>query len=113
VADSSSGISQAIRGIIHQQLASGRSAGQIRAYFVSKYGTWILLAPPSSGIGALAWLGPPLLAAGGLALLVTLVADWRRRGRKKTGAAKSEYLERVRTEMAEQLGRPHNVDENA
>jgi cytochrome c-type biogenesis protein CcmH len=112
VADSSSGISQAMRGIIRQQLASGHSAGQIKAYFVSKYGTWILLAPPSSGIGALAWLAPPLLAVGGLAVLVTLVADWRKRGRKKRGAAKSEYLERVRMELAAEWVRPHDADGN-
>jgi cytochrome c-type biogenesis protein CcmH len=102
VADSSAGISKAMRAIIRQRLLQGESAGEIKAYFVSKYGAWILLAPPSSGIGAVAWLAPPLLALGGLALIATLIADWRRRAKTPTRSAPSEYLARVRAELAEE-----------
>jgi cytochrome c-type biogenesis protein CcmH len=102
VADSSAGISKAIRAIIQKRLAEGQSADQIKTYFVSRYGTWILLAPPSSGIGAVAWLAPPLLVLGGLALLMTLVMDWRRRAKRPPRPARSEYLARVRAELADE-----------
>lgn len=100
VADSPSAISQAMRAIIRQRLAAGQSPAAIKAYFVSRYGAWILLAPPAAGIGSLVWLAPPLLALGGAGLLLTLVLEWRRRGKDPTGPARPTYLERVRAELA-------------
>jgi cytochrome c-type biogenesis protein CcmH/NrfF len=67
---------------------------------VSTYGSWILLSPPASGLGSLAWLGPPLLVVGGLGLLLTLVTAWRRRGKLPQREAKAAYLRRVREELA-------------
>jgi hypothetical protein len=58
-----------------------------------------LLAPPVSGIGSLAWLTPPLLVLGGLALLAVLIFDWRRRGAGPTSSAKMPYVWRVRSEV--------------
>ena len=100
VADSPSGIAQTMRLTIRKRLAQGQSPEQIRGYFVSRYGSWILLAPPASGVGNLAWLAPPLLLLGGIALLLTLVADWRSRGRGRLAAGKDAYLDRVRAELA-------------
>jgi cytochrome c-type biogenesis protein CcmH len=103
VADSPSDISKAMRVLIRRKLAEGESSAQIKAYFVGRYGQWILLAPPSSGIGDLAWLGPPLLILGGAGLLLTLAADWRRRARSPT-TADLTYVERVRQELATDPG---------
>jgi len=68
-----------MRDIIRRKLQSGESANSIRGYFVAKYGPWILLAPPASGIGALVWLGPPILILFGVCLLAYLGYQWRRR----------------------------------
>jgi len=100
VADSPASEAGAMRAIIRQRLGQGESRDEVKAYFVSKYGNWILLAPPASGVGSLAWLAPPLLLLGGAGLLLTLVADWRRRGKRPTTPGPSEYLERVRAELA-------------
>lgn len=99
VADSPSDFAKSVRALIRKQLAQGESAGQIQSFLVSRYGNRILLAPPSSGIGNIAWFAPPLLVLGGVGLLVTLVLDWRRRGRRHDDAAES-YLARVRAELA-------------
>lgn len=101
VADSQSGISKGIRAIIRRKLAQGQSADSIKHYFVARYGNRILLAPPSSGIGSVAWLAPPLLVAGGVGLLLTLIADWRARSRIPLPAGADIYLERVRYELAQ------------
>jgi cytochrome c-type biogenesis protein CcmH len=67
VAESETAAAAAIRRQIVLQLAAGQTPDQVRAYFVARYGEWILLAPPSPfawwipvvalvvGIGALAW----------------------------------------------------------
>jgi cytochrome c-type biogenesis protein CcmH len=102
VADSPSDISKAMRALIRTRLEEGQSPAQIKAFFVAKYGSWILLAPPASGVGSFAWLAPPLLLLGGLGLLITLVVDWRTRGRAPAAAASTAYLERVRAELAQE-----------
>jgi cytochrome c-type biogenesis protein CcmH len=53
-------------------VAAGYSDEQINAYFVERYGEWVLLEPPRSGRHWLIWLGP--LAFLGLGLLVVA---WR------------------------------------
>ncbi len=99
MADSQSGISQGMRAIIRRKLSQGESADSIDRYFVSRYGQKILLAPPASGIGNIAWLGPPFLVLGGVGLLATLIMDWRGRSRHLPEGARDEYIERVRAEL--------------
>ena len=98
VADSPSDFSKTVRALIRQRLQQGQSGDQIEAYLVSRYGDRILMAPPTHGIGDIAWLAPLLLVMGGLGLLVTLVADWQRHGRD-TAQVDDVYLERVRAEL--------------
>lgn len=99
VADSPSGFSQGIRGEIRRRLQAGETPSQIERFLVSKYGDEILLAPPASGIGDLAWLAPPVLVLAGAVLLVMLVRDWRKGGEAPVAAVRDEYLERVRAEI--------------
>jgi cytochrome c-type biogenesis protein CcmH len=100
VADSPSDLASAMRKLIRAQLAQGRSADEIKTYLVARYGDRILLAPPASGIGGFAWLAPPLLLLGGVALLLTLVVDWRGRGRAPATGGRAAYIARVRAEVA-------------
>lgn len=106
VADSESGISQGMRAIIRRKLAAGQSSDTIRRYFVARYGDKILLAPPTNGVGNVAWLAPPLLLVGGAGLLMTLVIDWRSRSRTPLSPAGAEYLQRVRAELSNDTGDP-------
>jgi cytochrome c-type biogenesis protein CcmH len=99
VADSPSDFARSVRALIRQRLRQGQSAGQIESFLVSRYGDRILMAPPAHGIGDVAWLAPPLLVLGGIGLLLTLVADWRRHGREPSNV-RDEYLQRVRAELA-------------
>jgi cytochrome c-type biogenesis protein CcmH len=101
VAESPSGFARNVRALIRRQLKDGRSPDQIRSYLVSRYTESILLEPPASGLGNLAWLAPPLLLLGGLGLLATLVYDWRRRGRDTAvSGRRAAYLARVRADLA-------------
>ena len=73
VAESETAAAAAMRRQIVEQLAAGQSPEQIRAYFVARYGEWILLAPPSP----FAWWIPVAAMAVGVGVL----AGWLRRGR--------------------------------
>ena len=66
VADSQAGIARSIRSLIRHRLAEGVSSESIKQYLVSRYGTTIVLSPPLSGVGSLAWVAPPLLLLAGL-----------------------------------------------
>ncbi len=100
VADSESGIARGMRSIIRTKLAQGQSTDAIKRFFADRYGNKILLSPPASGIGGVAWIAPPLLIAGGLGLLLILVLDWRARSRMANSPRNDGYLQRVRAELA-------------
>jgi cytochrome c-type biogenesis protein CcmH len=57
----------AMKAIVRERLAKGESEDQIKAYFVSRYGDWILLAPPATGMNLLVYVLPVVvLLSGGL-----------------------------------------------
>ncbi|MDQ3503145.1 MAG: cytochrome c-type biogenesis protein CcmH, partial [Actinomycetota bacterium] len=77
VKDSPSVLADGSRQIIEEQVAQGRSADQIRQYFVDRYGDYILLSPDPAGPGVAVWVLPAVVLAGAGAL----VLRWQRRGR--------------------------------
>jgi cytochrome c-type biogenesis protein CcmH len=79
VADSPATLSQQMRGVIRQQLQSGKSEQEVIQYFVSRYGDRILLSPPWQGLSLLAWLVPIALILGGILLLIFVLRSWRSR----------------------------------
>jgi cytochrome c-type biogenesis protein CcmH len=102
VADSPSETANQMRGIIRERLAAGDSPEQVRAYFVEKYGDWILLSPPKSGFTLLVWVVPFVGLGIGLVLIVVTVRRW---SRTPQTAAPSQLdpavRERIRREMSE------------
>ncbi len=73
VADSPSELAAQMRQVIRQRLRQGESPEAITAYFVSRYGQWILLDPPRRGLGWLLWLAPGAVFALGLLVVVRFV----------------------------------------
>lgn len=76
IQDSPSELAQSMRSLVRDQLAEGKSPDQVKAYFVSKYGEWILLSPPPHGFNLLAYAVPMLIVLGGGALIVVAVRRW-------------------------------------
>ena len=58
VADSPSEMAQQMRAIVREQLQAGRTPQEVRDFFVSKYGEWVLLKPKTSGMSLLLWVLP-------------------------------------------------------
>ena len=103
VADSPSETANQMRGIIRERLAAGDSPEQVKAYFVEKYGLWILLAPPREGFNLLVWVVPFVGLGAGLVLVLVLMRRWSRRpaGAGPGPAPDAAMRARIRREMAE------------
>ena len=83
VADSPATLSQQMRGIIRQQLQSGKSEQEVIQYFVSRYGDRILLSPPLQGLTLLAWLVPIALMICGMLLVFFVLRSWQLHANKE------------------------------
>ena len=68
VADSPSDTARAMRALVAQRVAEGRSDDEIKAEFQRSYGDWILLVPPLVSPSGLVWLVPLAAIAFGAAL---------------------------------------------
>ena len=82
VKDSPSEVAGSFRARIRELVRAGRSDAEIKAFFVTRYGDWILLSPPKRGIGLAVWLAPALAIGLGLGAAAIAVARWTRRGRE-------------------------------
>ena len=86
IQDSPSELAQSMRSVVRDQLAAGKTPDEVKAYYVSRYGEWILLAPKPSGFNLLAYALPVLaVVCGGLVIAVAV--------RRWTGGAPSVSAE--------------------
>jgi cytochrome c-type biogenesis protein CcmH len=103
VADSPSDMAQQMRAIVREQVAAGKSPQEIKDYFVSKYGEWVLLAPTTKGFSLVVWTGPFVALLAGLVLGFFILRGWTKR--KKPEPVKmldAALLARVRQEAADE-----------
>ena len=76
IQDSPSSLAREMRGVVKERLRAGETPEQIEAYFVGRYGEWILLEPTTKGLNLLLYLLPIVLVIGGVTLVVVLVRRW-------------------------------------
>jgi len=103
VADSPSEMANQMRGIIRERLQAGNTPEQVVAYFVDKYGEWVLLSPRPRGFNLLVWVLPFAATAAGLVAVLLLARRWSRRAASQPvrEAIDPATRERIRREMAE------------
>jgi cytochrome c-type biogenesis protein CcmH len=102
VADSPSETAQQMRNLIRERLALGQSPEQVVAYFVERYGQWILLSPPRRGFNWLVWVLPFAGLALGLVLVGVIVRRWSRGARPAPPAPlDAAARERIQRALAE------------
>ena len=74
--ESNATLAQEMRDIIRDRVRQGQSADEIRAYFLSRYGDYILLKPTKRGLNVIIWFGPFILLLIGGALLYRTLSRW-------------------------------------
>jgi cytochrome c-type biogenesis protein CcmH len=79
IADSNAELAVDLRRQIREQIAQGRSDGQIADFMVERYGDFVLYRPPVKAVTLLLWFGPPALLLFGIVLLLRYLAARRKR----------------------------------
>lgn len=86
ILESPAELAQQMKAVVRERLAAGQSEDEIIAYFVSKYGEWILLDPPKHGFNLVVWLMPVAALGGGVLLLALAFRRWLGAGRGEVAA---------------------------
>jgi cytochrome c-type biogenesis protein CcmH len=66
IAESNAELAIDLRRQINEQIAAGRTDGEIIDFMVQRYGDFVLYRPPFKAATVLLWLGPALLLLAGL-----------------------------------------------
>ena len=104
VADSPSELAKEMRNLVRELVQQGKTPEEIKAYFQSRYGDFVLLEPPKRGFNLVVW-GLPFVALAVGACGVYLVAKrWTKRREPTTPPVDPGLLERVRRELREREG---------
>lgn len=100
--ESNAGLARQMREVIRERVAQGQSAEEIRAYFLGRYGDYILLEPRKSGLNWVIWAGPfILLGVGGVALFLTL-RRWTAKGASRDPQAVQRIDDRQRQRIEQE-----------
>jgi cytochrome c-type biogenesis protein CcmH len=76
VEDSPSLLAQDMKKEIRKRLAAGESPDEVRRYFVSRYGEWVLTKPRAAGVNLSVWLLPIVALLGGAIVVWLAVRRW-------------------------------------
>jgi cytochrome c-type biogenesis protein CcmH len=86
--DSDADLAKDLRVIVRERLQAGDSDGAVVDYVVARYGDFVLLKPPFKGSTLVLWIGPALIALGGLAVLIAYL----RRNRRAAAGGKAKAV---------------------
>jgi cytochrome c-type biogenesis protein CcmH len=85
--DSPSTLAQEMRAIVREKLEEGMTPAEVKAYFVEKYGEWVLLEPDPRGFNLLVYVLPVALLFGGAGFVFLKARSWTKQG---AGAEQTE-----------------------
>jgi|GEM_PF-2211379 len=80
VLESDAPFSVQIQSRVRAMLEEGKTAEEIESFFLSKYGPWILRAPPKEGFGLMAWVLPLFFLLAGFVFLGFVFLQKKRQG---------------------------------
>jgi cytochrome c-type biogenesis protein CcmH len=83
------------------QIDQGKSNQAIMAYFVEKYGTTVLAAPPASGFNLAAWIMPFAALGVGMIMAIYFLRRFRSKwaGAPAPTADMAKYQDKVEEEL--------------
>jgi cytochrome c-type biogenesis protein CcmH len=91
--DSPSQLAQEMRSIVREKLEEGMEPAEVKAWFVEKYGEWVLLEPDPRGFNLVVYILPIAMFFGGAGFVLLKARSWTRQG--EDGVASEEEEEEV------------------
>ncbi len=70
IAESDADLAVDLRTQVREQFSAGKNEDEIADYMVARYGDFVLYEPPMRASTLLLWLGPMVLAVGGIGVLM-------------------------------------------
>ncbi len=100
VKDSEAGFSTSIKDKIRELMKNGNSDEEILAYFVERYGEWILRAPPKRGFNLVLWILPGAGILIGLFIVLFRSKRWvRQQEHEELASLTPEEERRVKDDL--------------
>jgi cytochrome c-type biogenesis protein CcmH len=110
VADSPSELAQDMRNVVRERLSGGDTEQQVLAYFVQRYGEWVLMKPTTRGVNILVWVLPGVVILAGGALVLLAMQRWTRRSGAPAAAVIDEIPEEDLRKVREAMARERDLD---
>lgn len=101
--ESQAELAQQMRALIRERLVQGETPDEVKNYFYTRYGDYILLTPRKSGMNWMLWVGPFILLALGAALLYRLLTRWVAQSRSEAAPEPDELDEPTRRRIEAEL----------
>lgn len=90
VVESNAELSREMQAVVRDRLAAGETPAEVEAYFVSRYGEWILLKPQARGINLLVYGLPLVVLVLGFFLARNRLRKWASAGPAVDAAGTAE-----------------------
>lgn len=78
VEDSPSELAREMKQVVRDQIAAGRSDEEVKAYFVARYGEFVLLSPEPRGFNLVVYILPVAALLIGAGVVAAVIMRWRR-----------------------------------
>lgn len=111
ILESPSELAREMQSVIRERLAAGESPEEVKAYFVSRYGEWVLLKPEPKGATLLVYVLPALAFLIGGGLVAWRLQRWAAdRGARSTSDGSAPATSVPATASAPPTGSPPASD---
>jgi cytochrome c-type biogenesis protein CcmH len=90
IVESNAELSREMHAVVRDRLAAGETPAEVEAYFVSRYGEWILLKPKARGINLLVYGLPIVVLVLGFFLARNRLRKWASAGPAVDAAGAAE-----------------------
>lgn len=95
LADSDAELAQDLRRKTYEMIKAGKGDGEILDYMVQRYGDFVLYRPPLKGTTLALWVGPFLILAIGVGVLMRVISRRRAETDETDDAAALTRVERL------------------
>lgn len=102
LADSNAGLAQDLRKQVHKMILAGEDDEAIFDYMVTRYGDFVLYRPPFKATTFLLWVGPFIIFALGLFVLIRFIRQRKKITITELNSSDKEKIKQLLNEDKEQ-----------